>query len=173
MSSRLSGKVCVITGTGGSIGREAARTFAREGALVVGCDLTVDAAQTTVDMVRAAEGTMVSLQPCHLTKPADCQALVDFAVGTFGRIDVLFNNAAMAYFNWIEDITDEEWDRDRREEVDLVFYLTRAAWPHLKTSHGVIVNTGSLNGLLSFKITSWREEDRLSLLRALDTSAVL
>jgi NAD(P)-dependent dehydrogenase (short-subunit alcohol dehydrogenase family) len=151
MSSRLSGKVCIITGTGGSIGREAARAFAREGALVVGCDLTVDAAQATVDMVRAAEGTMVSLQPCHLTKPADCQALVDFAVRTFGRIDVLFNNAAMAYFNWIEDITDEEWDRDRREEVDLVFYLTRAAWPHLKTSHGVIVNTGSLNGFLSFR----------------------
>ena len=76
-----------------------------------------------MDMVRAAEGTMVSLQPCHLTKPADCQALVDFAVGTFGRIDVLFNNAAMAYLNWIEAITDEEWDRDRREEVDLVFYF--------------------------------------------------
>jgi NAD(P)-dependent dehydrogenase (short-subunit alcohol dehydrogenase family) len=151
MSSRLSGKVCIITGTGGSIGREAARAFAREGALVVGCDLAVDAAQATVDMVRAAAGTMVSVQPCHLTKPADCQALVDFAVRTFGRIDVLFNNAAMAYFNWIEDITDDEWDRDRREEVDLVFYLTRAAWPHLKASHGVIVNTGSLNGLLSFK----------------------
>jgi NAD(P)-dependent dehydrogenase (short-subunit alcohol dehydrogenase family) len=133
------------------MGREAARTFAREGSLVVGCDLGVEAAQATVDMVRAAGGTMVSLQPCQLTKPGDCQALVDLAVGTFGRIDVLFNNAAMAYFNWIEDITDEEWDRDRREEVDLVFYLTRAAWPHLKASRGVVVNTGSLNGLLSFK----------------------
>ena len=88
--------------------------------MVVGCDLTVDAAQATVDMVRAAEGTMVSLQPCHLTKPADCRALVDFAVSTFGRIDVLFNNAAMAYFNRIEDISNDEWDRDRREEVDLV-----------------------------------------------------
>jgi len=44
------------------------------------------------------------------------------------------------------------WDRDRREEVDLLFYLTRAAWPHLKQSHGVIVNTGSLNGFLSFTI---------------------
>jgi NAD(P)-dependent dehydrogenase (short-subunit alcohol dehydrogenase family) len=53
--------------------------------MIVGCDLTVDAAQATADMVRAAEGTMVSLQPCHLTKPADCQALVDFAVSTFGR----------------------------------------------------------------------------------------
>jgi NAD(P)-dependent dehydrogenase (short-subunit alcohol dehydrogenase family) len=151
MSSRLSEKVCIITGTGGSIGREAALTFAREGALLVGCDLVVDGAETTVDLVRAGGGTMVSLHPCHLTKPVDCQALVDLAVDTFGRIDVLFNNAAMAYFNWIEDITDEEWDRDRREEVDLVFYLTRAAWPHLKASHGVIVNTGSLNGLLSFK----------------------
>jgi NAD(P)-dependent dehydrogenase (short-subunit alcohol dehydrogenase family) len=151
MSVRLSNKVCVITGTGGSMGREAAKLFAREGALVVGCDLNVDAAQSTVELVRGTGGTMVSLHPCQLTKPTDCQALVDFAVGTFGRIDVLFNNAAMAYFNWIESITDEEWDRDRREEVDLVFYLTRAAWPHLKQSHGVVVNTGSLNGLLSFK----------------------
>ena len=151
MSGRLSGRVCIITGPGGSIGRAAARTFAREGALVVGCDLTAEAAQATVDMVRAEGGTMVSLHPCHLTQPADCQALIDLAVGTFGRIDVLFNNAAMAYFNWLEDITNDEWDRDRREEVDLVFYLTRAAWPHLKASHGVIVNTGSLNGHLSFK----------------------
>ena len=119
MSSRLSGKVCIITGTGGSIGRAAAVAFAREGASVVGCDLTVDAAKATVDMVRAAGGTMVSLHPCYLTKPADCQTLVDFAIDAFGRIDVLFNNAAMAYFNWIEDISDDEWDRDRREEVDL------------------------------------------------------
>ena len=95
---------------------------------------------------------MVSLEPCQLTNPADCQALVDFAVRACGRIDVLFNNAAKAYFNWIEDITDEEWDRDRREEVDLVFFLTRAVWPHLKASHGVVVNTASLNGLMSFKM---------------------
>jgi len=151
-SLRLAGRVCVITGTGGSMGREAALVFAREGASVVGCDLGAEAAQATVEAVRAAGGTMVSLHPCQLTKPNDCQRLVDFALRSFGRIDVLFNNAAMAYFNWIEDISDEEWDRDRREEVDLVFYLTRAAWPHLKQSHGVIVNTGSLNGLLSFKI---------------------
>jgi NAD(P)-dependent dehydrogenase (short-subunit alcohol dehydrogenase family) len=95
---------------------------------------------------------MVSVQPCHLTEPSECQALVDFAVRTYGKIDVLFNNAAMAYFNWLEDITDEEWKRDLREEIDLVFYLTRAAWPELKKSHGVVVNTASLNGLLSFKM---------------------
>jgi NAD(P)-dependent dehydrogenase (short-subunit alcohol dehydrogenase family) len=151
MSNRLSGKVCIITGTGGSIGHEAALTFAREGALVVVCGLNVDDAEATVEAVRAAAGTMVSLQPCDLSKPADCQSLVDFAVRTFGRIDVLFNNAAMAYFNWLEDISDEEWDRNRRHEVDLVFYLIRAAWPYLKASRGVVVNTASLTALMSFK----------------------
>src|ERR1700738_1238141 len=57
----------------------------------------------------------------------------------------------MAYFNWPEDITDEEWNRNLREEIDLAFFLTRAAWQQLKASHGVIVNTASLNGLMSFK----------------------
>ena len=94
---------------------------------------------------------MVSAQPCDLSKPVNCQTLVDLAVRTFGRIDVLFNNAAMAYFNWLENISDEEWDRNRREEVDLVFYLTRAAWPYLKASRGVVVNTASLTALISFK----------------------
>ena len=151
MSGRLSGKVCVITGTGGSIGRASAVAFAREGASIVGCGRHIDAEQATVDIVHSQGGTMVSWQPCQLTESADCRALVDFAIDTFGRIDVLFNNAAMAYFNWLEDITDDEWHRDRREEVDLVFFLTRAAWPHLKASRGVVVNTGSLNGLMSFK----------------------
>jgi NAD(P)-dependent dehydrogenase (short-subunit alcohol dehydrogenase family) len=151
MSPRLSGKVCVITGTGGSMGRAAALAFAREGASVVGCDLNVDSAEATVQRVRGEGGTMESLQPCRLSNAAECQALVDFAVRAFGRIDVLFNNAAMAYFNWLEDITDEEWDRNRRDEVDLVFYLTRAAWPHLKSSRGVVVNTASLTASMSFK----------------------
>ena len=80
MSGRLSGKVCIITGTAGSVGRAAALAFAREGASVVGCDVTVAAAEATVEMVRAQGGTMISLQPCHLTEPSACQALVDFAV---------------------------------------------------------------------------------------------
>lgn len=151
MSNRLAGKVCIITGIGGSIGREAALTFAREGALVVGCDVHADHAEATVEAVHAAGGTIVSLHPCDLTNPVDCQSLVNFAVRTFGRVDVLFNNAAMAYFNWIEEITDDEWDRNRREEVDLVFFLTRASWPHLKASRGVVVNTASLTALMSFK----------------------
>jgi NAD(P)-dependent dehydrogenase (short-subunit alcohol dehydrogenase family) len=150
-SGRLSGKVCVVTGTGGSMGQATAVAFAREGASVVGCDVTIEPAESTVEMVRAAGGEMVSMQPCRLDDPADCQALIDLALGTYGRIDALCNIAATAYFNWLEDITDEEWDRARWGEVDLVFYLTRAAWPHLKASGGVVVNMASLNASLSFK----------------------
>jgi NAD(P)-dependent dehydrogenase (short-subunit alcohol dehydrogenase family) len=152
MSGRLSGKACVITGTGGSMGRATAVAFAREGASVVGCDVAVEPAESTVEAVRAAGGEMVSMQPCQLTEPADCRALVDLALSTFGRVDVLFNLAAISYFNWFEDITDKEWDRARRGEVDLVFYLTRAAWPHLKISGGAVVNMASLNASLSFRI---------------------
>jgi NAD(P)-dependent dehydrogenase (short-subunit alcohol dehydrogenase family) len=152
MPRRLEGKVAIITGTGGSMGRATALAFAREGASVVGCDVTVEPAESTVEMVRGAGGEMVSAQPCRLDDPADCQALIELALGTYGRVDVLFNLAAMSYFNWVEDITDEEWDTARWGEVDLVFYLTRAAWPHLKASRGVVVNMASLNASLSFKL---------------------
>jgi NAD(P)-dependent dehydrogenase (short-subunit alcohol dehydrogenase family) len=152
MPGRLEGKVCIVTGTGGSMGNATALTFAREGALVVGCDVETETAEKTVQAVRDAGGQMISLHPCRLTEAADCRALVELAIETHGRIDVLFNLAGLAYFNWLEDITDEEWDRARRDEVDLVFNVTRAAWPHLKAGGGVIVNMASLNATLSFKI---------------------
>jgi NAD(P)-dependent dehydrogenase (short-subunit alcohol dehydrogenase family) len=151
MPGRLDGKVCLITGSGGAMGHAAALTFAREGALVVGCDVAVGPAEETVDAVRAAGGQMVSLQPCILSDPSDCQRFVDFAVDEFDRIDVLFNLAGRSHFGRVEDVTDEEWDAARREEVDLIFYVTRAAWPHLAASSGVVVNMASLNGQLSFK----------------------
>jgi NAD(P)-dependent dehydrogenase (short-subunit alcohol dehydrogenase family) len=119
MSSRLQEKVRVITGTGGSMGRASALAFGCEGALVVGCDLSFDAAQATVELVRGGGGETVSKHPCHLIDPADCQALVDLALGSFGRVDVLFSLAATPYFNRLEDISDEEWDRAPRDEVDL------------------------------------------------------
>ena len=69
MSATLSGKVCVITGTGGSVGRAAALAFAREGASVVGCDVNVAAAEATVEMVRAQGGTMISPETSPFTLP--------------------------------------------------------------------------------------------------------
>jgi NAD(P)-dependent dehydrogenase (short-subunit alcohol dehydrogenase family) len=134
------------------MGRATAVTFAREGGLLVGCDVAVESAEQTVEIVRASGSQMTSMHPCRLSDPADCSALVELAIATFGRIDVLFNLAADSAFNRLEDITDEEWDYARHNEVDLVFYLTRAAWPHLQRTHGTIVNMASLNASLSFKI---------------------
>jgi len=133
------------------MGRATALTFAREGASVVGCDVAVQAAEATAEMAREAGGEMVSLQPCRLSDPADCAKLVELAASEFGRIDVLFNLAARTHFGGLESVTDDDWDAARRDEVDLVFYLTRAAWPQLKASRGVVVNMASLNGSLSFK----------------------
>ena len=150
MAGRLSGQVCVVPGPGGSIGRATALAFAREGASVVGCDVAVEPAEETVAMVERA-GVMISLQPCILSDPSECARLVDLAVSEFGRIDVLFNLAGRSHFGLLGNVSDEDWDAARRDEVDLIFYLTRAAWPQLIASSGVVVNMASLNGQLSFK----------------------
>jgi NAD(P)-dependent dehydrogenase (short-subunit alcohol dehydrogenase family) len=151
MAGRLARKVCLVTGTGGSIGRATALTFAREGAAVVGCDVDIESAAQKVALVHGAGGSMVSLQPCLLDDPTECAKLVDLALREFGRLDVVFNLAGRAHFGELENVSDEDWDAARRDEVDLIFYLTRAAWPHLKASRGVVVNMASLNGQLSFK----------------------
>jgi NAD(P)-dependent dehydrogenase (short-subunit alcohol dehydrogenase family) len=152
MPGRLAGKVCVVTGTGGAMGRATAKIFAHEGAQVVGCDIAVEAAEETVKLVHEAGGEMTSLHPCHLSDPRECAKLVELAVSSFGRIDVLFNLAGKTHFSWLEDVTDDDWDAARKDEVDLVLYLTRATWPHLRTSRGTVVNMASLNGQISFKL---------------------
>jgi NAD(P)-dependent dehydrogenase (short-subunit alcohol dehydrogenase family) len=138
-------------GTGGSIGRATALAFAREGAAIAGCDVDVESAEETVALVHDEQGSMVSLQPCLLDDPSGCAKLVELALREFGRLDVLFNLAGRAHFGELEEVSDEDWQAARRDEVDLIFYLTRAAWPHLKASSGVVVNMASLNGQLSFK----------------------
>lgn len=93
------------------MGRASALVFAREDALVVGCDLSVGAAQVTVELVRGAGGEMVSKQLRPLTEPADCQAPVDLALGSSAGSTRCSTIAATAYLNRLEDISDEEWDR--------------------------------------------------------------
>ncbi|KAJ5456123.1 Short-chain dehydrogenase/reductase SDR [Penicillium daleae] len=146
MAQSLLNKVCIITGTGGSMGRAAALKFAMEGAKIVGCDINTSDEPTTMEAVRKQGGKMISMSPCDLTKREDCEKLVKLAIDTHGRIDVLYNNAGMAYFAWMDDMKDEEWHKTISQELDLVYLLTSAAWPHLKKSHGSIINVGSVNG---------------------------
>ena len=151
MPGRLAAKVCIVTGSGGSMGRATSLTFAREGAQVVGCDVAVEPAEETVALVTAAGGEMVSLQPCRLSEPTDCAKLIELAIGEYGRVDVLFNLAGRSHFGLVEEVTDDEWEAAHHDEVDVIFYPTRAAWPHLVETSGVVVNMASLNGQLSFK----------------------
>lgn len=148
---RLAGRVCLITGTGGSMGRAAALRFAAEGALVIGCDIDAVAAQEAVEAVRAAGGTMHSVHPCDLTDAAACEALVAFALQHHDRLDVLFNNAAMAYFGWVHEMPTADWNRTIDEELHLVWLLTRAAWPALARTGGVIINTASVSAWQAYR----------------------
>ena len=117
MSKWLFGKVCIITETGSTVGRAAAQVFVGGGALVVGCDPSVEAAQSTLQAVLAAGGKMVSMQPCNLNLPGDCRALVELAISSFGRIDVLFTSKGMTYFDWSEGVSDEEMAAQLLDEV--------------------------------------------------------
>ncbi|MEI6644020.1 MAG: SDR family oxidoreductase [Novosphingobium sp.] len=151
MSGRLAGKVCVITGTGGSMGGAAAGIFAREGAKVVGCDLNAEAARACLERVHAAGGAMVSLEPCDLRDVAACDALVALALERYGKIDVLFNNAADAQIGWIEDLTHAAFAATLDAEVQIVFNLTKAAWPALKERGGSIINMASVSAWITYK----------------------
>jgi meso-butanediol dehydrogenase/(S,S)-butanediol dehydrogenase/diacetyl reductase len=143
MAGRLAGKVAIITGTGSGMGRVAALMFAREGARIVGCDLN-PAAGAVADEVRAAGGEMVSLQPVDLSAQAGAEQLVAFALQHFGGFDIVYNNAAMAYFAFVPEMDHETFARTQREEVDIIFHLLRAAWPHLiARGGGSIINTAS------------------------------
>ena len=143
MAGRLAGKVAIITGTGSGMGRAAALIFAREGAAIIGCDVN-PAAGAVADEVRAAGGKMASLQPVDLSVEAGAEQLVSFALEQFGGFDIVYNNAAMAYFAFVPDMDFETFDRTQREEVDIIFHLCRAAWPHLiARGGGSIINTAS------------------------------
>jgi len=144
-SGRLAGKKTVITGGDSGIGRAVALAFAREGAdlLVSYYDEHQDAKETQ-RLVESA-GRQCMLMPGDIKDPAHCRAIVAKAMSEFGRIDVLINNAAhQASFASLEDIGDEEWDVTFRTNVHAMFYLTKAAAPHMHAG-GSIINTASIN----------------------------
>lgn len=144
---RLDGKIALITGIGGGMGRTAALTFAREGARVVGCDLFDDGAAETVRLVREAGGLIESFAPVNLADAAEAAAWIERALAAFGGADILYNNASSPRFGAIQDLSIEDWDYVMDNELNLVFYTTKAIWPYFMEHGGVVVNIGSIAGL--------------------------
>ena len=142
---RLEGLKAIVTGADSGIGRAVALAYAREGAdvLISYLDEHEDARETQ-ELVEKAGRTAV-LVPGDIQDPAHCRALVEKAVDAFGGIDILVNNAAhQATFAEIDDISDEEWELTFKVNIHAMFYLTKAAVPHMKPG-GAIINTASIN----------------------------
>ena len=118
MGLRLHDKVAVITGSGGSIGRAACLRFAAEGASIVGCDLDAVSAATTEERVKATGGRMISVHPCDLTRSGDAARVIAAALDGFGRLDILYNNAALAHFAWSEDMDHALFSRTIQDELE-------------------------------------------------------
>jgi NAD(P)-dependent dehydrogenase (short-subunit alcohol dehydrogenase family) len=142
---RLDGKVALISGTAGGMGRAAALVFAAEGALVFGCDVNPEPQAETEAMVRAAGGSMSSLTPVDLSTPEGAEAWIAAAIAEHGRIDVLYNNASRLRLGEFGDQPFEDWAFTIDNELHLPFLCTRAAWPHpIAGGGGVVINVASV-----------------------------
>jgi NAD(P)-dependent dehydrogenase (short-subunit alcohol dehydrogenase family) len=150
---RLDGKVALISGTAGGQGRAAALLFAAEGARIVGCDLDAERARETVALVRAVGGEMISIAPLDVSDDEGARTWIDRAVTEWGGIDVLYNNASIARFSPVAETSADDWRFVVRNELDIVFYCARAAWPRLvERGGGSIVNTASVSGLMGNRL---------------------
>ncbi len=153
MTGRLDGKVCIITGSGGSMGRAAARMFAAQGAIVVGCDIHEPSAAETVALVESDGFRMTSIHPCDLSIASEAERLVALTLERHGRVDVLYNNGGGVAMAWIPDMTEEQWSFTLRNELDLIFHATKAVWPHMiAQGKGSIINVGSVSGHVAYRV---------------------
>ena len=142
---RLQGKKAIITGGDSGIGRAVALAFAREGAdvLISYLESEESDAQETARVVEEAGKKCVRV-PGDISEEAQCQAVVQKAVEEFGQIDVLVNNAAhQRTVNGIADISTELLDRTFKTNIYAMFWLVKAALPHMRVG-GSIINVGSV-----------------------------
>ncbi len=139
---RFSGKAVVITGAASGIGAEASKLFAREGARVFASDIDEAAGRMLAD---ASSGT-IRFQRCDVCSPGEIKALMDWAGGEAGGIDVLFNNAGAGGARPpIHEIEPDEWDRTMDLLLRSVAMGIRYAIPHMKNRPGAsIVNVSSV-----------------------------
>ena len=150
---RFDGRVVLITGAGGGLGREYALAFAARGASVVVNDLggsavgegkNSKAADKVVAEIRAKGGTAVA----NYNSVEDGDKVVQTALDHFGRIDVLVNNAGILRDKSFARISDLDWDLIQRVHLRGSFLVTRAAWPHMKKQkYGKVIMTSSTSGV--------------------------
>ncbi|MFM2370429.1 MAG: hypothetical protein RIS85_151, partial [Pseudomonadota bacterium] len=143
----LGGKVALVTGAGGGIGRAAAQVFARSGASVLVSDVNAQGGAETVAMIEGAGGK-ASFFACDVSNADQVKAMVAAAVDTFGGLDCAFNNAG------INRVTDDQyedaiWERDIAINLSGVMRCMREeSAVMLERGGGAIVNTASINGLV-------------------------
>jgi NAD(P)-dependent dehydrogenase (short-subunit alcohol dehydrogenase family) len=144
-SGKLEGRAAVVTGADSGIGRAVAIAYAREGADVLISYLSEhDDARETARYVEEA-GRKAVLVSGDVSQPEHCREIVDRATEAFGKIDVLVNNAAYQMTHeTIEEISDEEWDHTFRTNVSAMFYLVKAALPHMGKG-AAIIGSSSVN----------------------------
>ena len=144
----LDGKVALITGGASGQGRAAARVFAGAGARVVVADIDEVGANETVKLVEERGGEALAVE-ADVSRRGDNEHMVDAAVERFGRLDVLYNNAAVQMSGTLLECTDDDWDVTMATNLDAVFWACRAAIPRmLDGGSGSIINTASVLGLI-------------------------
>jgi 3-oxoacyl-[acyl-carrier protein] reductase len=145
---KLKEKVALITGAGSGFGRATAILFAREGARVAVVDVNPETGQETVDMI-VKEGKKASFVQADVSQSSDVKRMITFARDTYGRLDILYNNAGIPMANTpIEDVDEEIWDRVLDVNAKSIFLGAKYAVPIMKEQGGgVIINTSSISSV--------------------------
>jgi NAD(P)-dependent dehydrogenase (short-subunit alcohol dehydrogenase family) len=147
MKKPLTGKTALVTGGAKRIGRAIALALAEQGADVAITYLASQPeAEKTVQSLADLDVEALALR-CDLRDPLSIQESVTEVFDRFSRIDILVNNAAIFESQTLQDITVEQWDNIFATNSRAPFLVAQAAYPHLKTAHGRIINIGSLGGL--------------------------
>jgi NAD(P)-dependent dehydrogenase (short-subunit alcohol dehydrogenase family) len=143
----LRGKAAFITGAGSGIGRAIARRFAEEGAAVMAADVVADRAAETAQML-SDDGLQARSAYVDVTDAGAVEEALALTQEELGGLDVVVNNAGITIVGAVQELSDEQWDRELNINLKSVYLVSRAAWPRLRDrGNGCILSTASIAGL--------------------------